>query len=365
MLRRSSTAGRTPTAIVGLFALLVAACSGTPTAVEPDGSGLDVEARSDDEWVQQGGPVVLVRTPFLGDAAIAIAIEEGWFEEAGLDIEIVEASSPADVFASVVSGDIDMSYFAPNGALFAAVASGAPVRVVAAASTLDPAGCDYLSIVGTEEAAARVASGDPEQLRGLRLAGSLRSLTAVRFVEAALAAWGTTPEAGLLELVSASNTDLTVLMGSDQIDLAVVYEPYATTLTESLGAVPVLGAPAVIPDELTSLYLFSERLLEDRELGARLLAVVLRGAAAYQAGPTEQNVRIVAGQTGIEPDLLARMCWATLDTDGRRYEVAVQAAQQTAIDRDELDALVPASLLWDHTFRDRALELLATMEGAS
>ncbi|MEY3020156.1 MAG: hypothetical protein RLZZ272_1140 [Actinomycetota bacterium] len=340
--------------------MALVACGGPAPVEDTDATAALVpdDAGPIDDWVQTGGPVVLLRTPFLGDAAFTLALEQGWFEEAGIDVETVDANSPADAFGSIVAGDIDVAYFAPNGALFAAAEQDAPVRIVASASVLDRAGCDYLSIVGTSEAAERIASGESERLRGLRIAGSFRSITAERFLSAALASWQTSADAGLIEVVTADNADLAALMAAREIDLAVVYEPYATTLRDTVGAVPVLGAPEVIPNELTSLYLFSGRLLEDRELGARILAVLLRGEVAYREGPTDENVAIVAEQTGIEPDLLRRMCWATFDTDGRRYEGVVEDAQATALARGDIDAIVPADRLWDHGFRDRALELL-------
>jgi NitT/TauT family transport system substrate-binding protein len=347
---------------LGIVAAVVAlaACSGPASMEEMDPAAAPPPADGEpgDDWVQTGGPVVLLRTPFLGDAAFTLALEQGWFEEAGIDVETVDANSPAEVFGSIVAGDIDVAYFAPNGALFAAVEQDAPVRIVASASVLDRAGCDYLSIVGTPDAAERIASGEVERLRGLRIAGSFRSITADRFLSAALTSWGTSADAELIEVVTADNTDLAALMAAGTIDLAVVYEPFATTLRDGVGAVPVLGAPEVIPNELTSLYLFSGRLLEDRELGARILAVLLRGEAAYREGPTDRNVAIVSAQTGIEPDLLRRMCWATFDTDGRRYEGVVEDAQATALARGDIDTIVPAERLWDHGFRDRALELL-------
>lgn len=353
--------GRRILIAVGMLTALTGCGGDVPASDGPDRpvpQVIDDRPSASVGWEQEGGPVVLLRSAFLGDAAFAIALEEGWFEEAGIAVETVASSSPADVFASIVAGDIDVAYFAPNAALFSAVTDGAPVRIVAAASVLDPAECDYLSVLGTPEAARRVASGDVGQMDGLRLGVSLRSLTAVRFLDAVLADWGVSALDGPIEVVLSSNTDLVALMATGQIDLAVAYEPQATLLERTAGAVPILGATDVLPDELTSLYLFSERLLADRELGARVLAVYLRGVEAYRAGPTERNVRIVAAQTGIEPGLLAEMCWATLDSDGRRYEGVVQDAQRTAIARGELAELVPAEQLWDHGFRDRAIELL-------
>ena len=359
MMRARSSGSRHLAMTLAGVALLAACTSGgdqrSDSAVDPpDASEQDVAG---DDWIQSGGPVGLLRSAFLGDAAFAIALAEGWFEEAGIEVITVDSATPADAFGSIAAGDIDVSYFAPNGALFAAAAADVPIRVVAAASVLDQDGCDYLSIVGTEDDARRIASGDPAALRGLRIAGSFRSLTAERFLEAALGAWGTDPSEGLVEVVTAQNAELTVLLRSDQIDLAVVYEPHATLLKDAAGAVPILGAPEVIPDELTSLFLFSRRLLEDRELGARVLAVYLRGEAAYRQGPTDRNVEIVSAQTGIEPDLLRQMCWATLDADGRRYEAAVEAAQRTAVARGDIVEIVPANRLWDHSFLNRARAL--------
>ncbi len=353
------SASRNLRSMLAALALLTACASAEDPRSSSSTRSQDApeQAVVSDGWVQSGGPVVLLRSAFLGDAAFAIALAEGWFEEAGIEVITVDSASPADAFGSIAAGDIDVSYFAPNGALFAAAAADVPIRVVAAASVLDQAGCDYLSIVGTEDAARRIASGDPASLRGLRIAGSFRSLTAERFLVAALDSWGTDPEEGLIEVITAQNAELAVLLRSGQIDLAVVYEPHATLLKDAAGAVPVLGAPAVIPDELTSLFLFSRRLLEDRELGARVLAVYLRGEAAYRQGPTDRNVEIVSAQTGIEPDLLRQMCWATLDADGRRYEDAVESAQRTAVARGDIDEIVPAERLWDHSFMDRARSL--------
>ena len=78
--------------IAGLMAaslVALAACGG-------DDAGSTTAAPAA-EWQQTGGPIVVSQLPFLSDASVAIAMAEGWFDEAGLTLQIEKSRSANDL----------------------------------------------------------------------------------------------------------------------------------------------------------------------------------------------------------------------------------------------------------------------------
>ena len=334
-------------------ALVATACAG---AVEAPSSTAP-EAAPPQAWMQTGGPLMVSRMSTLGDSAVGLALEAGWFAEAGLDVEIVETQRGSELVPSLIAGDLDISYQAIQPALLRAMADGVDLRIIAAANTYRRHSCEDRALVATPEAAARLRSGDPALVKGLTIGATSRSLTGRRYL------------ATLLDTLGVEDTDVTLtevdwasavaVLRRGDVDAIVLVEPLLGRARETLDVEALFPVGELQPGSLHTAVFASRRVLEDRELGARFLAVYLRGQARYSEGPTPRNVELLSGPSGIEPDLLRSMCWTTLDADGRHYVPDLRSLQEFGVETGDLDRVLPDELVWDHGLYLRALELLA------
>jgi ABC-type nitrate/sulfonate/bicarbonate transport system substrate-binding protein len=114
-------------AFAGLTLLSLAACgtSGTPSAAGDAGGG------------SQGKSAIKVVVAPIHFETAYIAKEKGYFDEAGLSVEIVPGADPSANLAQTVSGQADITT-ASWGVMTTATAKGMPVKVIAGNGVVDP-----------------------------------------------------------------------------------------------------------------------------------------------------------------------------------------------------------------------------------
>lgn len=362
MLRVSTLGTPARAAASGLVALLLAACAAGAPAPEPAAPSVD-EAPADagPAWTQEGGPLVVGRaTVVTSDVVAPLAEQEGWFDQAGLDVEVVEERSPIDLFPLLVSGDIDVMSMAVSPAALAGFGEGVPMRIPATTIIYTADECSNTALLGDAAKLAAIDPADPSTTRGLRIGGTFRSLTSARYLDALTRSWGITVDD--LELVEVPIDSHIAAVKDGQVDALFSVDPVLTLGSELEGAAVAFPSGEVIDGEVVGFVLFGPRLLEDRELGARYLAIHLHAVERLNRGTTPENVAFLSGLTGIEPELLARTCLSPQSPDGRPHEASLTEIWEYAVARGDVERVVPADEVWDHAFLDRARELLASGE---
>lgn len=348
-------------AAVAIAALLLAACGGgvpTPITEAPADPQPAPEEAAIAPWTQEGGPLVVGRAVVVASDVIApLALQEGWFEQAGLDVEAVEERSPIDLFPLLVSGDIDVMAMAVSSAALSGFVEGVPMRIPATTVVLDADSCSTVALLGDPTVLDAIVPTDPTTTRGLRIGGTFRSLTSARYLDALTRQWGITPDDLVLTEVPLDSHIAAVRTG--EVDAVFSLDPVLTLGAETGDAVVAYPMSEVLEGETTGFLLFGSRLLEDRELGARFLAVHLHAVERLNEGATPENIEFLASVTGLEPDILERMCLPDQDPDGRAHETNLTEIWEFAVARGDVERVVPADEVWDHTFLDRARELLA------
>jgi ABC-type nitrate/sulfonate/bicarbonate transport system substrate-binding protein len=132
-----------------------------------------------------------------------------------------------------------------------------------------------------------------------------------------------------------------------QVDLAHLGEPWVAR-SRARGMVVWRSGEQVSTGLDMAYIVFSSRLLEeDRELGVRFLAGYLEGVADYLGGKTEENVAIVARETGLEPDLIREACWPAVRADGSVDLETLRLVGAWAVERGLLERAPDPELLVD------------------
>jgi ABC-type nitrate/sulfonate/bicarbonate transport system substrate-binding protein len=294
--------------------------------------------------------VVFAYRPEITSPDVIIAIEEGYFEEAGLETEIVTWNGGMETLPLLAQGRID---FMPTGIFSVAdvnlISRGARVRLVAARSMHTTGRCDYRSFVARNELLDSGRLHDLASIKGLRVSTS-RTQTDYYY-------WATLLEEAGLEfddvvVNGAAAASLPVALSHDLVDVGVPGEP---TLSQALATgkariwIPV---SRILPNRQNSFLLFGPNLLDQRPAVGRKVVAALQKAVTQYLDPAryERNVEIFARHTRAPADVVRAMCWPGWSPDGVIDLPGLEKFERWAHSEGFIDTVVPAEGLIDRRF---------------
>lgn len=270
-------------AVLAVSALVGAACGDDDDAATREPAGEEIDGATDDTVESEGGEsrdltVMLNWTPNAHHAGLYLAEANGWFDEAGIDLTIIEPALDVGVEAAVANGAADIG-FAQAESILPARAAG--VEVVAVA-TLLPVNDSVL--MGLEADGV----GDAGSLAGLTYGGFGGALE-TELISALVECGGGSPDD--VTFVEVGNVDYLAGLEQDRFDVVWVFEGW-----DALRASELAGADIAtiafednldcIPNWYTPLALASESVIaDDPSLIENALAVMSRGYDAVVADP--------------------------------------------------------------------------------
>lgn len=273
-----------------LCALLAAGCATTAPAAPQASTDTDTDA--DVAAASEGapgtsGPLTLGFVVDPSWAQVAVADATGLFEDADVEVEVVNFATGAQALEALNGGVLDVAT-AGETPTSAAIVENPELRVVADGSRWTRG--RFVTSSGT-------GIGSLEDLAGRRIGVPLGS-SAHYFASTFLA------DAGVeAELVQVGPPDLATALERGDIEAVAIFQPYLAQVADRLGeqAVEIEGIEAY---EQHSLYLAAADTIEAR--GADITAAL--GALAAADGPlTEQDeeaVAAVAAATGLDAELM-------------------------------------------------------------
>ena len=300
--------------------------------------------------------VKVVTLPFITFAPFYIGVEEGYFADQGIEVELVNMTVQEEILPALSSGQVDVSSGLVSAGMFNAIARGAEIAITADKGVVDPAGCVNWSILGRKDLVESGALESPEQLEGLTI-NVVPATWLEYYLSVVLASGGLTLDD--IEPTNISAPAVPDALNSSQLDAAVNAEPWVTILANS-GHVHVLPLPQdILANESGAVMLYGPGLLgENTDVGVRFMAGYLEAVAQYAEGKTPRNLDIIEAFTELDRSLLDAMCWPAINPTG---EVAVDGVidfQDFAVERGYLDEAVPADEFYDGSFLVEAVALL-------
>lgn len=293
---RGSSALRAVGALGMLIALALSGCGGGGKGNE---SGQDVG--TDGEALTKVDVGII---PIVAVAPLALGIEQGFFEEEGLDVEMHVAQGGAALVPAVVSGQYDFA-FSNNLSLIVARSAGLPLKIVSAANS---AGTDPDPI---EEALA-VPAGSPvqsvEDLAGKTIAvNTLNNIVEVAN-RATLEAAGVDPTT--VEFVEVGFPDMPLALEQGRVDAADIAEPFLTQATEAGATVIARPFRVLQPDLYISSWFTTEETLQAQGDMAGRFMRALEQSKAYAAENPGQIRALLPDLLGIDADLAQNIALA-------------------------------------------------------
>ncbi|MHA6631637.1 ABC transporter substrate-binding protein [Pseudonocardia sichuanensis] len=330
-VRRDHTTGPAPTRMRGrvlgaavALCLALTACGGEEPA-GGDAAELDT--------------ITLGLIPIIDVAPVYLGMEQGFFEDAGIQLELSSGQGGAAIVPGVVSGNLDIG-FGNNVSILVAAATGLPIRVVTSGVYgTGEVGNDYVEIM--------VAGGSPvtsaAELAGKTVAVNTLNAIGGIAVGASVASAGGDPAA--VNYVEMPFPNMNAALESGQVDAIWQVEPFVA-LAKRDGH-RVLADPLIdMADQImVSTYFASEQFTaENRELVERFRTAIDQSLTYAQEHPQEVRA-IIPTYLDIPEDLASELVlprW-TPEIDRGTFEVMSDLALKDGLidSKPDLNAILP------------------------
>ena len=269
----------------------------------------------------------------VSDAGLWIALAKKYFELEGIEPEVTNFQTAAEMVAPLGAGQIDVGGGAPGVGLAQAMLRGIDIKIVADKGAIPPGG-GYQGVVVRKDLYDSGQITGPPDLKGRKLA--IPSTT------------GITPEAMLnrymqraglsardTEMVAMSFPDMIGAFANKAIDAAVLIEPFLTRVVENGDGVLLERADTIYPSQQVAVILYSADFAKRTDAAVRFMAAYLRGMRDYNDAFVKNDVQkrtevvdILAEYTTIKDKALYdKMVMPGLDPNGKVNVASLKADQ--------------------------------------
>jgi NitT/TauT family transport system substrate-binding protein len=302
---------------------------------------------------QPSAATIKVRTmPYLTFSVLQLAQKEGLFAEQRLNVDLIDLDSSAPVIPALARGDLDVLPAVISPAIFNAIARGADIRMVAAASELIPGGCTTTAIVANHSVAGSGRLTRPDGWKNLRLVGS-RSPFSGFLLDKVLRPMGVDEDQ--LQQIDVPDQIEAETIRAGRADIGIMSEPWLSRALSANDVTVWKPLQDVAPGFQYTVVLYGPTLLKaHRDVGQRFMTAFLEAVRRFDQGKTARNVEIVADATGLDRPLLSRACWPAVRAGAAVNTSAALEFQAWARNRGLVDRLLPLGDFYDVGFADQA-----------
>ncbi|MGI8573918.1 MAG: ABC transporter substrate-binding protein [Egibacteraceae bacterium] len=280
-------------ALVCALFTLATACAQAPSTATPPSSSSDATAS---QPPREQITLMLDWTPNTNHTGIYAAEQLGWYDDAGLDVEIVQPGEQGGL-AALGAGRADVAVSVQE-AVVPARAQGAPIVSIGA-------------IIASNTSALMALAGEgiknPGDLPGHRYGGFGGQLETALISELVRCAGGD-PDA--VEYVEVGNVDYRVGLQRDFYDFVWIFEGWDGIRLQQADGVNVALLPFAdeldcIPDWYTPLFASTEQTLEERgEALRRFMKVTAKGYQLAMDEPDRAADLLLQAAPELDPELV-------------------------------------------------------------
>jgi NitT/TauT family transport system substrate-binding protein len=322
-------------ALVGVMALLVAACG-------DDDDGGDAQAGGD-----EGGDTTAAEelttievgvVPVVDVAPLYLGIQQGFFEEEGLDVQPAIAQGGAAIIPAVVNGDQEIG-FSNIVSLLIGQIEGLPVQVISQGiQATDEPDNDTAAIAVPADSDIQ----EPADLEGKTIAiNTLRNISELT-VKAALDGEGV--DTSTLNFVEVPLPDMVGQLEAGQVDAAGLVEPFITTGKGAGHRMIIYDRVATEPEMTVATYFTSTQFLESDPDVVEGFVRAMNRSLEYATENADQARQAIAEYTEIPPDVLEQVVlplWQTdLNQDSIELIAELMVTHGIAEEQADVDALI-------------------------
>jgi len=263
-----------------------------------------------------GGPrtVTVGMLPILPTAALHAGIEEGFFEEEGLELELETGQGGAALLPAVAAGEMDFATSNPVS-LLQAREKGLDVRAFAHWTSVNTEGEDASAVMAPKGSGIE----SPADLAGKQVAVNTLEGMGGLTIREAVRQDGGDPDA--VDFVELGFPDMPAALDQGNIDAAWVPEPFITLILDSGGHVVTYPGQEAVAGHPTQLFFTSGQVVEsDPELVEAMTSAVNKTLEFAEENP--DAVREAAAEVlEMDPQLVERVRMEEFGSDLRKEEV--------------------------------------------
>jgi NitT/TauT family transport system substrate-binding protein len=296
-----------------------------------------------------------------------IAMERGYFRDQGIEVISETFDTGPKMIPSLATGQLDVGSGAISAGLFNAVARDISIKLVAHQAASTP-GHGNIAMFVRKDLLDSGAFKDFPDMKGKRVGITSKASQSELLLDKALQKGGL--EMSDVEVVELTVADMAAAFTTRSLDIGFINEPTATATSDKGFAVRWKGGDEIYPNQLFTTWMYSERFAKERpDVGVGFMAAILRGTRdfveAFDKGKDKKAiVDIMVRHTPVtDRGLYDRMVTAGMDPNGHLDVRALEADEDWYVARGYVQSKVPVNQLVDHSFVDRALELIGKYEG--
>jgi len=303
------------------------------------------------------GPVMIRISfqPLPIDAPLLVAKEKGYFEKAGINVELVELWQSSETLASFASGNVVAAAGGFGPAQMNAVSKGFDFTMIAPLHSERPPLTTPLVVRKAlwDNGTVRSVADLKGHTVGLNSKGSATEY----WLYQALATGGLTPND--VDVVAMPFPDAGVAMANGALDASLLGEPYATQF-EQQGAIVRLAQDFVNDFQVTAVYFDTRFAADNRPNIEAFLAAYLQGARDLQGDGyrSADNLAILEKYTRVPAATIAASSLPYHDPDGNVHTADFQKLNDFFVAQGVAPP-VDMSRYIDPTYAEAARGLLA------
>lgn len=314
---------------------LVAAAAASLLVLTSCGGG-DEEAPADSQQDAADGELTEVSIgviPIVDVAPIYLGVQEGIFEEHGLDVDLTLAQGGAAIIPAVMSGDFDFG-FSNITSMVIARSQGLELQVVAPGpQTTGEAGDDFSSLLVPEDSDVESIA----DLEGQSVAvNTLNNINDTVLKEGLRQAGG---DRDAMDLVEVAFPDMGGQLESGNVDAIMAVEPFATMAKDN-GAREIFSPYAEpIPDLTIAAYFASNERIEEDPDAVNTFIAAMKEAQQYAEDHPDDAKAILSEYSSIEPDVVDELTMPKFPQQVTRdsIQTIIDLSVDTGLIPDEID----------------------------
>jgi NitT/TauT family transport system substrate-binding protein len=298
------------------------------------------------------------------DGGIFIAIDKGYFQEEGLQIETQQFQTGVDQIAPLGAGQLDVGTGAIAAGLYNAIGRGVPLRMVADKGSTPSPEWDFNALMVRKDLVDSGQVKDYKDLRGLTIATTAPGNSTEVDVSRALDKGGLT--FADINFTHMSFADMITAFQNHAIDAGIVIEPYLSRIEKLGTAVRWQGTRDFYGNQQVAVIMYGPKLVEEQQdVARRWMTAYLRGVRDYNDafGPKRRGrdevIQILINHTPIkDASVYDEMRPAGLDPDGKLDLASIRGDLTYYESSGKVTQQVDLSKVIDTSFQEYAVQQL-------
>ena len=308
--------------------------------------------------------VTVADVPLVIQAPFYLAVDRGYFQDAGLEVEFVPAKTTGEAALLLTTGKVDFAGVGPDPALFNAMERGINLKMLAAAAVFT-ARSHASGVVVRQDHLDSGRFRDPHDLRGFKVAVS--SIQSQFYVEQILSQAGLA--AADVEFTTLAPPEIVAALKTRAIDAAWQVEPLVTALEADHAAMLIATGFEAFPGGIPWLLVSGATVTgSNADIEAAVTLAALRGirdfyhAVNAHDAPAEPVFESLAGHSSItDIAVLQKVGMHTVNPNGTVEKERLDAYQDYYIKTGNQQVRIDLNRFIDRRSLDVALTQLGTV----